>query len=129
MNIEETKEAIKVMQAFVDGKEIELIFREGRDTWEYCVSPLGPGFDWSEFKYRIAEPEPVEIEVGMAIIHNDTRRKNFYTYRIEVITPCCVCYSIDGNDLTATTLEELTHDWHTIVNGTKRKLKAPEANK
>lgn len=54
MNKEETKQAILVMQAFVDGKEIEVmqLKRLGR----YYVTGH-PTWDWSEYDYRI-KPEP-----------------------------------------------------------------------
>ena len=47
MNIEQTKEAIRVMQAFVDGKEVEL--RVG-DEWKRTFIPL---WQWHTDDYRI----------------------------------------------------------------------------
>jgi hypothetical protein len=51
MNIEQTKEAIKVMQAFVDGKELEV--REV-DEWRRTFIPL---WQWHTNDYRI-KPTP-----------------------------------------------------------------------
>lgn len=52
MDIEQTKKAIEVMQAFVDGKEIE-VRCAGYEHWSpICVDPL---WNWSEFDYRIAK--------------------------------------------------------------------------
>ena len=48
MNIEETKEAIRVMQAFVDGKDLEVLGPVGK--WE----PVNcPRWGWDDTKYRI----------------------------------------------------------------------------
>jgi hypothetical protein len=52
MNIEQTKEAIKVMQAWVDGKELEV--REV-DEWRRTFIPL---WQWHTNDYRI-KPTPV----------------------------------------------------------------------
>ena len=51
MNIEETKEAIKVMQAFVDGKEVEHWY------YEMWVKIHVPRWDWGNTEYRI-KPTP-----------------------------------------------------------------------
>jgi hypothetical protein len=48
MNIEETKEAIKVMQAFVDGKEVEAMNPAG--NWETAITPR---WGWDDTQYRI----------------------------------------------------------------------------
>ena len=54
MNIEQTKEAIRIMQAFVDGKEVEWDCR-GIEIWETIISPK---WNWIDNKYRI-KPTPV----------------------------------------------------------------------
>ena len=48
MNIEQTKEAIRVMQAYVDGKEVE--FKWGSMDWN---STDKPEWNWSAYDYRI----------------------------------------------------------------------------
>jgi hypothetical protein len=48
MNIEQTKEAIRVMQAFVDGKEIESLCDEV--IWGRVVNPI---WSWNNRQYRI----------------------------------------------------------------------------
>ena len=54
MTKEETENAIKVMQAYVDGKQIEYCIRKDK-KWELCGDPL---FNWSTFDYRISkEPQ------------------------------------------------------------------------
>lgn len=51
MTREETKERIKVMQAYVDGKDIEA-WDKVKQTWELVIEP-----SWADFgKYRI-KPE------------------------------------------------------------------------
>ena len=47
MNIEETKEAIRVMQAYVDGKEVESLY--GGKWALACI----PRWDWDDTDYRI----------------------------------------------------------------------------
>lgn len=49
-----TSEMIAVMQAYVDGKAIELS-KDG-ETWEGLGS-FEPSWDWSNFDYRV-KPEP-----------------------------------------------------------------------
>ena len=48
MNIEQTIEAIRIMQAFVDGKEVEYQIFEGR--W---VTAMSPGWSWMDCTFRI----------------------------------------------------------------------------
>jgi hypothetical protein len=52
MNIEQTKEAIRVMQAFVDGKEVEAMNPAG--NWERATTPR---WGWDDTQYRI-KPTP-----------------------------------------------------------------------
>ena len=53
MNIEQTKEAIKVMQAFVDGKEVQA--RDvGLERWNAVIIPR---WNLEDFEYRI-KPTP-----------------------------------------------------------------------
>ena len=51
MNKEQTIEAIRVMQAFVDGKEVEWRYRsiEGWDT----IITISPKWNWEDCEYRI----------------------------------------------------------------------------
>ena len=48
MNIEQTKEAIRVMQAFVDGKEVEYERPDG--IWTLINNPV---WNWNTQEYRI----------------------------------------------------------------------------
>lgn len=65
MNIEQTIEAIRVMQAFVDGKDVEFLY-DGK--WAIIY---GPRWNWDDAYYRI-KPTPVlrpwtadEVPLGM----------------------------------------------------------------
>lgn len=65
MNREETKLAIKVMQAYADGETIQS--REGKRSWQIpsgwkTIDGMEPDWDWYNHYYRI-KPEPMEIEV------------------------------------------------------------------
>ena len=51
MNKEQTIEAIKVMQAFVDGKEVENLYN-GK-----CGTTINPSWNWFDIEYRIKPPE------------------------------------------------------------------------
>jgi hypothetical protein len=53
MNIEETKEAIKVMQSYVDGKTLEYKRHDG--VWMLTTLPC---WNWNSIEYRI-KPTPV----------------------------------------------------------------------
>ena len=54
MNIEQTKEAIRIMQAFVDGKEVEWRYR-GLEEWDTIIPLM---WNWKDCIYRI-KPPPV----------------------------------------------------------------------
>jgi len=60
MNTLNTQEQIKVMQAYVDGKAIEV--QKGVCT-EWLDAPQ-PSWDWWEQTYRI-KPEPLELWVNV----------------------------------------------------------------
>lgn len=50
MNIEQTKEAIRIMQAFVDGKEVEVQRLLAGSCW---IPACAPCWDWLNGNYRI----------------------------------------------------------------------------
>jgi len=56
-------EKIEVMQAALDGKEIELVRVVGMsgDNFHYTDTPM---FDWASFDYRV-KPEPMEFWVNV----------------------------------------------------------------
>ena len=58
MNREDTKKAIEVMQAYVDGEQIEAK-QEGSD-WR----PSFPIWDWGPNDYRV-KPKPIECWVNV----------------------------------------------------------------
>jgi hypothetical protein len=55
MTREQTIEAIKVMQAFVDGKELEVLSPVRNGCW---LKAMTPSWDWLNCNYRI-KPTPV----------------------------------------------------------------------
>ena len=65
MNIEETKEAIRVMQAFADGKELESMY-DGK--WGPATAPR---WNWDNTQYRIKPTtvlrpwSPDEVPLGV----------------------------------------------------------------
>jgi hypothetical protein len=77
MNIEQTKEAIRVMQAFVDGKEVQSMY-EG--NWSLVHVPR---WNWDDTQYRI-KPTPTfrpwtadEVPVGGQIRSKHSRDYRF----------------------------------------------------
>ena len=57
MDYEQTKEAIKVMQAYVDGEEIEACARDHMVSYDWYDCPT-PNWDFSIWDYRIKPKEP-----------------------------------------------------------------------
>ena len=58
MTREETKKCIKVMQAYVDGKEIEVINPDNeKDNWQITRNPV---WSWARVNYRI-KPQQISI--------------------------------------------------------------------
>jgi hypothetical protein len=78
MNIEETKECIRVMQAFVDGKDLEVLGPVGK--WEPVHFPR---WGWDDTQYRIkptaklrpwtADEVPLGAQVRSKSYHPDHR--------------------------------------------------------
>ena len=77
MNIEQTKEAIRIMQAFVDGKELEYERPDG--IWTLIKNPC---WNWNTQEYRI-KPTPTfrpwtadEVPLGMQMRAKDPNYGN-----------------------------------------------------
>lgn len=65
VNIMKTiQEKIEVMQAFADGKDIEVYISMNGDTWVPRDQPL---WNWKHCDYRIAEKKPVLVPHWPAI--------------------------------------------------------------
>ena len=63
MTKNETKTMIEVMQAYVDGKTIQ-VYDEEESTW---IDSIGPAWNWTFGSYRV-KPEPLECWVT---VYND----------------------------------------------------------
>lgn len=61
MNREQTLQAIKVMQHYADGGEVEARMRSERGAWGSLFMD-GPRWDWDSAEYRI-QPKPLECWV------------------------------------------------------------------
>ena len=59
MTREETKKAIEVMQAYVDGGEVQILVYDygGRQEWEDCPNP---DWNWDYHTYR-KKPQPMKV--------------------------------------------------------------------
>lgn len=55
---------IEVMQAYKDGAEIECRHVRAGD-WRYIPDPI---WNWSEYDYRIKEPEPTKGKVWIVVV-------------------------------------------------------------
>ena len=89
MNKKETAEAIKVMQAYVDGSEIELRVRHTDESWHHC----DPVWHWQSYEYRVkskARTFWVNTDNGTAILSDagwePTEKKISYIKVREVLT-------------------------------------------
>jgi hypothetical protein len=78
-----TRERIEVMQAFVDGKEIQVRER-GVDEWE---SVSGPSWNWYSNEYRI-KPEPREIWIVETPAYPRTYTRGFKTRKEADVAMC-----------------------------------------
>lgn len=66
MSIEDTKAKIAVMQAFVDGRDIDYIRKNDEsDSWDPCREP---SWHWTQFDYRVAPPKPREVFVAFTAL-------------------------------------------------------------
>jgi hypothetical protein len=84
MNIEETKEAIRVMQAFVDGKDIEILGPVKK--WE----PVNcPRWGWGDTQYRIKPTAKLrpwtadEVPLGAWMRMSDDPKQRFLISRTD----------------------------------------------
>jgi len=110
-----TREKIAVMQAFEDGKKIEIRVIHS-DNWIFCECP---GWNWEYFNYRV-KPEPAkpkyrEIEIitemgltdkirtaGWRYLNAWPCRPNFVGFRMEdgSISPVpVVCFTLPSTGL------------------------------
>lgn len=107
-----TQEMIAVMQAYVDGKEIELAPNcYANKTWKDTSNPR---WDWYQFDYRVKEepkqPEyiPFTFEDAVFLIGKSVRRKN--NKWVELITYC------DKTDTSVCMYQDLLRDY-TFLDG------------
>lgn len=57
------KEKIEVMQAALDGKEIE-VNRDDGEGWRSSFMPQNHAWEWGNYDYRI-KPEPMEFHMNV----------------------------------------------------------------
>lgn len=86
-----TEEMIAVMQAYVDGKEIELF---NSKTWEHIIDPA---WNWRNNDYRVKETpeyvpftfEDAEFLIGKVVKHKKDKWVELITYCNENETAIC----------------------------------------
>jgi hypothetical protein len=80
MTTQETERVIAVMQAFVDGKQIQVRHRHDDPIWHNVRHACGitPAWDWTHHEYRVEpEPEkkaPAPAQTLYAAVHIDDGR-------------------------------------------------------
>ena len=116
MDKQQTQEAIKVMQAYADGQDIEYI--RNTNTWRICECPV---WDWSHYDYRIAKPRPVKLAVGMVL-----RRSFNVVLDIEVvaIADSELCYSC-FNGLGIHNIDYIVDHYQAVIDGKLHDIIAP----
>jgi hypothetical protein len=123
MTREETKDAIRVMQAYVDGKEVEAF--SPCQKWERVTAPR---WGWDDTQYRIkptpvlrpwtADEVPVDCWIRMIVGNNRYKWKPVTVQPLGVITiPADIGYSLKLNtwQFLATECEHSTDKgvtWH-----------------
>jgi hypothetical protein len=117
MTKQQTQEAIKVMQAYADGQDIE--YRStGAVSWYNNHSPI---WDWPNYNYRIAKPKPVNLAVGMIL------RRSFNAVldiKIVAIADNELCYSC-GNGLAIHDIGYIIAHYQAAINGKLHDIIAP----
>ena len=77
MTREQTKEAIRVMQAFVDGKEVQSVSRTGT----FWTSNKSPSWNWADEDFQIKPTKTLrpwtadEVPLGAWLRHSGQGRK------------------------------------------------------
>lgn len=65
MNKAQTKHAVEVMQAYIDGKPIERQRMLPSEPWCAINKNSEPSWDWEKFNYRV-KPEPRTFKVWIS---------------------------------------------------------------
>jgi hypothetical protein len=116
MDKQQTQEAIKIMQAYIDGEYVE--YTRNTNTWRICEYPV---WDWSHYNYRIAKPKPVKLAVDMTL-----RRSFNAVLDIEIIAIVDneLCYSC-GNGLGIHDIDYIVDHYKAAINGKLHDIIAP----
>ena len=122
MTKEETKEAIKVMKAYVDGEDIEFGHRFCESWTGLTTLPIS--WNWTDCRYRIVKPKPVELKVGMELV-----RKEGVTLAIRKIIAInngnCF-YSVNCHSYISTIAEMIDMYVYLDDDGVRHELISPE---
>lgn len=72
-----TEEKIEVMQGYIDGKQIQVRYRQYYMLSEWSDCTLVPTWDWSTREYRI-KPQPTRLEVANEVWEKTFSIKNAF---------------------------------------------------
>lgn len=91
-----TKEMIAVMQAYDEGKTIQVRFADYESDWGPCPKPI---WNWNDFEYRIKpEPRYLNVYCGKAVYTLwQSTLESAKSHR----QPFCIGYLEDKQDGTA----------------------------
>lgn len=121
MTKEESKKAREVMEAWENGAEIEVKFKElsrGTDSWD--IQTCGPQWNWKDFDFRIAKPKPVELAVGMELVLKDNMfQPDLREVRSLYSNECC--YTHKGR-LAIDTVGYILSKYHGLVGMIRHEL-------
>lgn len=133
MTREQTKEAIKVMQAFVDGKDIEINHHGYNLEWKKCKEPK---WNWIVQDYRIApdQEEPKEKRYRpytMEEFVEDLKiHGNFIIVKCalgeQYVMPTCIRDTgivLNGQDVSYESLQVMFYSW---ADGTRCRKEVTE---
>ena len=119
MTKEETRELVDIMQAYVNGKQIQVSYKKQDDEWEDTFDPL---WDFNTFKYRIKteskyRPYTNAEEFLKAMKRHGPLIKNTYQY-MSVLNIYWNNINLYGKCVVSINFQHLYADGYTWQDGT-----------
>lgn len=109
MTKEETAERIKVMQAYIDGKNIQVKNKNDKEWYDFTTGSV-PSFDWKDFDYRIAPKRKYRPFKSADEAFNEAKKHGFWV-KDESENFRQICYIYDkGAEIANETENSYTYD-------------------
>lgn len=116
MNKEKTRNAIEVMQAYVDGKEIEVLVNG--HYWNLNIGdPESPAWNWKKYDYRIKKEGPKRVPLSPEDIKQGDaiKRKGGCNSNWDMIVSVGYCvWRAFGTEIVKTSYTDLMEDGYVI---------------